>query len=98
MDIPLKIRRLMDQRNLTTYALAEKAGMNQSTVAKVVSSHATPKFETLEAICKGLGITLKEFFTDEEDPQSVADEILRLYSNLSGKRKEIVLDLLKELQ
>ena len=98
MDIPLKIRRLMDARNLTTYALAEKAGLKQSTVSGIVSQHAIPKIDTLDAICKGLGITLKEFFTDEEDPQSVADEILRLYSNLSGKRKEIVLDLLKELQ
>ena len=66
MDIKMKIYRLMEKREWTTYILAEKAELPQSTVATLFNSKHNPSLQTLEKICCALGITLSDLFADDE--------------------------------
>ena len=99
MDIQKRIYELMEVRGWTTYALAEHAGLTQSTVAHTVSKGKIPTIATLEKICKAFEITLSEFFMDENS--NIDDEKIKIVSmigTLSPKRKELTKEIIKEFQ
>ena len=51
----------------------------------------------MEAICNGLGITLAQFFTEDESLVMLTEEqkeILEKYEALSKAQKEMIVDLL----
>lgn len=63
--ISLRINRLCKERNLTTNGLAVKSGLRQSTVSNIISGASkNPTIHSLQRICDGLGISLKDFFDD----------------------------------
>ena len=56
-----------------------------------------PSISTLEAMCNGLGITLAQFFTEDESLVMLTEEqkeILEKYEALSKAQKEMIVDLL----
>ena len=55
----------MLERNWSEYRLAKEAGLAQSTIANLFQRNTVPTIYTLEAICKGLGITLSQFFAED---------------------------------
>ena len=61
-----RILSLCEEKDLTINALANLAGLYQSSVNNIISglSHS-PKIITLYRICQGFNITLAEFFNDE---------------------------------
>ena len=51
------------ERNITPNKLCTISGVIQSTVNSIFSGRSqNPKLATIQFICEGLGITLKEFF------------------------------------
>lgn len=52
----------MREQNLSMHRLSVLSGLTQSTLSSSVSRKSIPKVETLLAVCKGLGISLHEFF------------------------------------
>ena len=51
------------QRNITPNKLCTMSGVIQSTVNSIFSGRSkNPKLETIQCLCDGLGIKLKEFF------------------------------------
>ena len=65
-DLGGKIRRLRQQKNLSQSELAQKAGVAQSTLSYLESGKKMPQFDTLSAICKGLGVSVLELLTYDE--------------------------------
>lgn len=68
MDVIEKLNRLRLERNMSVYRLAELSGINQSTLANTFSRGTVPSVKTLEILCETLGITLSQFFTENEAP------------------------------
>lgn len=66
MDIIAKLNRLLLERNMSVYRLAELSGLNQSTLANTFSRGIVPSIQNLEVICQTLGLTLAQFFTEDE--------------------------------
>ena len=66
MDIIAKLNRLRLERNMSVYRLAELSGLNQSTLANTFSRGIVPSIQNLEIICQTLGLTLAQFFTEDE--------------------------------
>lgn len=66
MDIIAKLNRLRLERNMSVYRLAELSGLNQSTLANTFSRGIVPSIQNLEVICQTLGLTLAQFFTEDE--------------------------------
>ena len=66
MDILKKLNDLRLERNMSVYRLAELSGINQSTLANTFSRGAIPSVQNLEKICNTLGVSLAQFFTEDE--------------------------------
>ena len=66
MDILKKLNDLRLERNMSVYRLAELSGINQSTLANTFSRGTIPSVHNLEKICNTLGVSLAQFFTEDE--------------------------------
>lgn len=67
MDILKKIDNLRKERGWSINYLAMEAMLTQSTLNNLYTRNTEPKISTLRAICDAFGITLSEFF-NEDDP------------------------------
>ena len=81
-DIGEKIKRLREGKGLAKNALANLAGISSNYVADIEKGDKCPTVETLSYICFALGLTLKEFFSEEET--TGGDKV----SALSKKQRE----------
>jgi HTH-type transcriptional repressor of puuD len=75
-DVGARLRQLRINAGLTTKQLAEAVGVGQSFISQVENNVSGIKLQTLEAICKALGVTLSEFF--REDPEELPMDIRQL--------------------
>lgn len=64
MDVIKKIDDLMKERHWSDYKLAIESGLSSSTIANIHRRNTVPSISTLEAICSAFGITLAQFFSD----------------------------------
>ena len=84
MDIIAKIEQLKSERNWTDYELAQQSMITQSTIASMKARKSPPKIETLQAICNAFGITLSQFFLEDEQVEVLSEQEKTL---ISGFRK-----------
>lgn len=67
MDTIQRVRELANERNLTLSKLAELCNLPQSTIKNTARRKGQLSVETLEQICRGLGISWSEFFAKEDE-------------------------------
>lgn len=67
IDIIERIRQLCDARGWTVYRLAKESGITYSTLCTMLHKSNLPSIPTLCKICNGFGITLPQFFDNEND-------------------------------
>ena len=66
MDVHKRLRQLLNERGWTEYRLSKKCGLSESTLANIFRRNTMPSITTLETICNGFGITLSQFFAEDE--------------------------------
>ena len=96
MDTNKRIRELMNERNWTEYRLAINSGLSQSTIANLFNRNTVPSVSTLEAICGGLGISLAQFFA-EENMVELTDEQMEMFKkwvHLTKEQKAVIAQLI----
>ncbi len=54
------------ERGWTEYELAERAELTQSTISSWYRKNLIPSISSLEHICSAYGITLSQFFLEDE--------------------------------
>lgn len=83
-------------RGWTEYALAEHAGITQSTISTWRNRNLQPNVASIEKICAGLGITLAQFFQTSEAVYLTAEqqELLDLWARLTPKQKNMLIEFL----
>lgn len=64
-----KIKTMRQQRGFTQLALAKRAGVAQSTLSYIEKGAKAPRFETLQALCRAMDITLLELLICGEPVQ-----------------------------
>ena len=74
MDVIQRLNSLRLERNMSVYRLAELAGVNQSTLANTFSRGTVPSISNLTAICEALGVTLAQFFAEDESPMELSPQ------------------------
>ena len=97
MDIIAKIEKLKSDRGWTDYELAQQAIVTQSTIASKKARNSPPKLETLQAICNAFGITLAQFFLEDEKIEVLSEQekiLLEKFRKLSINKQKALLDLL----
>ena len=78
MDAHQRLRQLLDERGWTEYRLSKNCGLSESTLANIFRRNTVPSIATLETICKGFGITLSQFFADD-DMVELTPELQQLF-------------------
>lgn len=94
MTVLEKIDKLRLERNWSINNLAMEAMLTQSTLNNLYTRGTEPKLSTLRAICNAFGITLSEFFADEEQEKN-DEELIRRVRALSEEKKKGLLALLQ---
>lgn len=101
MDILEKIREYRIERNWSEYQLAEKSELPQSTISSWYRKNQIPTIPSLEKICNAFGITLAQFFTDDNTEivslTKQQSELLHEWNRLTENQKKIIFQLLKEM-
>lgn len=101
MDVIKRIDDLMKERQWSDYKLAIESGLSSSTIANIHRRNTVPSISTLEAICSAFGITLAQFFSDNNFTVQLSSEQLDLFSrwiSLTENQKRLIYDLIKEMK
>ena len=99
MDVKKKLLELMQERRWSYYRLAKESGISWSTIRNMFDRGTEPTIPTLEAICKGLNITMEELLLGEDVAELTPEqrELLFNWKKLSDKDKQLYLALLRSL-
>ena len=97
MDVILRLTELQVQHGWSDYRIAKEAGLSPNTVSNIYRRNNVPSLGTLEALCKAFGITMAQFFADN-DMIEVTPEIRELvdkWSALSEDQKAVIWQIMK---
>ncbi|WP_293278459.1 helix-turn-helix transcriptional regulator [Oscillibacter sp.] len=99
MDTHSKLRQLMSERGWTAYRLAKESGLSESTLANIFKRNTVPSISTLEAVCAAFGISLAQFFA-EQDMVELTPELKELFDHwvsLTPEQKQAALQMLRAM-
>lgn len=99
MDVLARLNKLMEERGWSEYRLATLSGLSPAAIGNIFRRNALPSIPTLEAICKACGITLAQFFA-EDDLVEVTPEVktvLDLWAVLTPEHQELALKMIQAL-
>lgn len=85
MDILNKITQLREERHWTEYQLAEKSGLTQSTISSWYRKNMLPTIPSLTKLCDAFGITISQFFLEDNSNMVQLDEKQLLLLNSAAK-------------
>ena len=94
MEVLEKIEKLRKEKGWSINFLALESGLTQSTLNNLYSRNSEPKISTLRVICNAFGITLSDFFKEEDNE----DELIRRVKSLSQENKKALLQIIKNLK
>lgn len=97
MDIINRIEKLKKQRGWSDYKLSLESGIAQSTLATMKQRKTPLKVDALQSICDAFGITLAQFFLEDEKVEILSEQERKLVENfrkLSSKKQIALLSLL----
>ncbi len=100
METIERIKYHMNMRGWSEYRLAKEAGLSQSTISNIFKRNTLPSIPTLEIMCSAFGITLSQFFSDNDDTSSLSDEqkeLLNKWVKLSSGQRNAILKLIMEI-
>ena len=99
-DVLGRITEERQKRGWTEYTLAKNAGITQSTISGWYRNQLTPSIPSLERICKGLGISMAQFFSPIQSNQLLTEDqevLLCEWSRLNPTQRQAIIALLKTL-
>lgn len=99
MNIIDRITELRLQRGWSINYLALEAGLTQSTLSSILQRGTAPKIETLQCLCSAFGISLSQFFLDDEQVEilnSSEKKLITAYRRLSAQKQQALLDFIAE--
>ena len=74
MDVANRLNELCKAKGYTGYRLAKESGIAQSQIQQYLVGKKIPGVPIIEKLCSALGITLSEFFA-EDDPSWTKEDV-----------------------
>lgn len=95
-DVLGKIQQERNKRNWTEYTLAKNSELSQSTISSWYRKDLEPSLASLEKVCNGLGITLSQFFADDNYSNLSVDQIqlIEAWEKLNHDQRSALIALL----
>lgn len=91
-----RIQELCSKKHISLYRLAKNAELPYSSLNNILHRRTCPTVNTLERLCKGLNVSLSEFFNFEiypirnEELTLEEEDFINRYRNLSNRKKELL--------
>jgi len=97
IDIKSRVKYFMDLKNLNNNQLAIKSELNPSVISSLFTRSSEPEITTLFSICKGLNITMSEFFADGNEYQLTERQktFIYLFNQLSEYKQDLAISVMK---
>jgi len=73
---------------MSRYRLAHKSGISQSSISTLLNRQSVPTIQTLEKICKGLDMTLAQFFSEDDELPNLTEEQKRLLTTWNAMNEQ----------
>lgn len=99
-EISKEIIRLCKERNITSYELAKRSGLNNSSVRNMTQKGTTPTYKTLSRMCYGLGITVSQFFNQSDFLEKLSPEereLMEFYLKMDRYNRQRLLQYAREI-
>lgn len=81
--------------------LAQLTGMSQTAIGSIISKESIPTIPTLEKLCSAFGITLAQFFSNEESHPNLTEtqrEILMIWDSLEVEERKVFMTMIRGLK
>ncbi len=101
MDVLKKIKDLKKEKGWSVYKLAIESGITASTLTNMFSRNTLPSIGTLTALCEAFGISVAQFFADDDYGKILSEDENRLvqnYRKLSENNKKAVVLLVENME
>ena len=101
MNAQKRIKKLMEERGWSNYRLAREANLSHSTVTNMFNRNNSPTLPTLEAVCQAFGITLAQFFSEDDalpPPTAEQSALLARWSALTPSHRRLLTELMDALR
>ena len=95
-----RIKQLCESRSWSYYRLAKASGIPYSTLNTMLHKSYVPTVPSLQKICDGFGITLAQFFSEDDEVSLLTKEqraCLEQWNTLDKKSKPLALAYMKGL-
>jgi len=93
-DVMGRIKELCESRSWTYYRLAKESDMPYSSLSTMLHKTYVPTVPSLMKICDGFGITLAQFFSEEDETAKLTKkqkECLARWDTLDQRSQELAL-------
>ncbi len=99
MDVLMRLQKLLEDRGWSEYRLSKECGLSQSTIGNIFRRNTVPSLDSLEKICASFGITLSQFFADNDMIELTPDlkTIFEKWKVLSPAQKEALLQMVNAM-
>lgn len=102
MDIIKRINELCEERSISKYRLSLLTGISQSAFSKMNRQQSSLTLENIKRICDALGISLAQFFSDDQQdyPDLTEDQksLIHSWNLLSSPKRKFILDMMEKLK
>ena len=95
-----RITHYRNQKGWSEYQLATESGLTQSTISSWYRKDLLPSIPSLEKICNAFGITLSQFFSENEEPYvltSTQRQLLEASTALTEEQQLALIEFIKTL-
>lgn len=99
-DVIGRIQELCEARSWTYYRLAKESDIPYSTLSTMLHKTNIPSVPSLVKICDGFGITLSQFFSEEDEVSKLTKDqrvCLQHWDKLDEKSKQLALTYMQGL-
>ena len=97
-----RVAELCQKQHLTMYRLAQLSGVKQSTISNILNQKTLPNIVTLEKLCNSFGITLSQFFQEDDACTATLTEeqkqILDIWITLNKENKNLIKTILQGMK
>ena len=99
MNVLKKINRMRLERRWSIYRLSIESGIPQSTLTNMFNRETLPSIATLEMLCGAFGVTMSEFFSEDNEEENLAGfaDFETEFRKLSARDKYMILDIMRRL-
>lgn len=100
MELHERLKKLRTDQKLSVYRLSRISDVSENHIRTIEKGVSHPSVETLEKLLEPMGITISEFFRDDESitfPSAYEKELLQAVRKLDAQKSDVLLLLAKLL-